>query len=340
MEARAILIGKGNVGSCFLQLLIENADKFLREFDLNFKIVAICEIDGALMDEHGLNLKEIVQKGDRFRELPTWKKGITAKEILFTQKLDFCIETTPTNAETGEPALTHILKSLERGIDVVASNKGPFYLEYEKIKNLAEEKGCLVKYESTVASCVPALSVKQSLISNNILSIRAILNGTCNYILSRMSSEGVSFDIALKEAQELGYAEADPTLDIEGYDAAGKIVILANELLGWSKTIKDVEIKGITNITPQALELAKSDGFIIKHLAIAENNRLVVEPRLIEVDSPLNIGGTLNVIELQTKHAGPIVLMGRGAGGFEAASGLLNDVVNIAKIRQRQAKSD
>ena len=145
-----------------------------------------------------------------------------------------------------------------------------------------------------------------------------------------MAAEGVSLQIALKEAQELGYAEADPTLDIEGYDAAGKLVILANELLGWSKNIKDVKIKGITDITAQTIELAKADGYVVKHLAIAENNQLFVEPRLVERDSPLNISGTLNVIELQTKYAGPVVIMGRGAGGFEAASGILNDMINIS----------
>ncbi len=148
-----------------------------------------------------------------------------------------------------------------------------------------------------------------------------------------MSAEGVSFSIALKEAQELGIAEADPTLDIEGFDAAGKLVILANELLGWSKTMKDVNISGISKITPQAIELAKSEGFLIKHLAIAEDNKLTVELRLMKRDSPLNISGTLNVIELQTKHAGPIILIGRGAGGFEAASAILNDLINIAKKR-------
>jgi homoserine dehydrogenase len=148
-----------------------------------------------------------------------------------------------------------------------------------------------------------------------------------------MTAEGVSFSIALKEAQELGYAETDPTLDIEGYDAAGKIVILANILLGWSKSMEDVKVKGITKVTPQAIELAKSDGFLIKHLAIAQNDSLIVEPRLIKKESPLNVSGTLNAVEIQTDSAGPIFLMGRGAGGFEAASALLNDVLNIAKKR-------
>ena len=179
-----------------------------------------------------------------------------------------------------------------------------------------------------------ALSIKKNLIGNTITKINAILNGTTNYILSRMTAEGISFSVALKEAQELGYAETDPSLDINGYDAAGKLVILSNELLGWSKSIDDVKIEGITKITPHALELAKIDGYVIKHLAIAEENNLTVEPRLIKRDSPLNIQGTLNLIELQTKHADSIILMGRGAGGFEAASAILNDLITIIQHRR------
>ncbi|MFX1236931.1 MAG: homoserine dehydrogenase [Promethearchaeota archaeon] len=286
--------------------------------------------DGALIEKEGLNLKEITDLGENFRQSSIWMPKTKPHDIISQIDIDIIIETTPTNSETGEPALSTIVEALNNKINVVASNKGPFYLEYQKIKDLAKKNGCQVRYEGTVASCVPVLSTKEGLLGNTITSIKAILNGTCNYILSRMSSEGVQFAIALKEAQELGYAEADPTLDIEGYDAAGKLVIIANELLGWSKTIKDVDIKGITNITVKSIELAKSEGYVIKHLAIAENQKLIVEPRLVEMNNPLNISGTLNVIELQTKYAGPIILMGRGAGGFEAASAILNDMISIS----------
>ena len=330
MEQKICLIGKGNVGTSLLQLLNEKKDDIKKAFDISYIVTAIFEYDGALINEEGINIKEVLEKKENFRELSYWKKDILAKEKISKLNLDICIETTPTNPNTGEPALSHIIEALCNKINVVASNKAPFYLRYKKIKDLAQEQDCAVKYEATVASGVPVLSIKEGLIGNTITSIKAILNGTCNYILSRMAAEGVSLQIALKEAQELGYAEADPTLDIDGYDAAGKLVILANELLGWSKNIKDVKIKGIKDITAQTIELAKSDGFVVKHLAIAENDQLIVEPRLVERDSPLNISGTLNVIELQTKYAGPVVIMGRGAGGFEAASGILNDMINIS----------
>jgi len=334
MKVKICLIGKGTVGTSFLKLLNLKKEEFKQKFNLEIIVTSIFEYDGALIEENGINLTEVLDAEANFRNLPYWKKNISAKELIPSLNANICIETTPTNSKTGEPGLSHIIKALNNNMDVVSSNKGPFYLEYEKIKKLAEKNDRLVKYEATVASCVPSLGIKENLSGNEILSIKAILNGTSNFILSRMTAEGVDFSLALKEAQELGYAEADPTLDIEGLDAAGKLVILANNLLGWSKNIYDVKIEGISKITHHAIELAKSDGFVIKHLAIAEDNELIVEPRLIERHSPLNISLNLNVIELETKFAGSIILMGRGAGGFEAASALINDLLSIAKQRK------
>jgi len=334
MEVKIGLIGMGNVGTCFLELLKEKREYIKVNFNFNYKLVAIFEHDGALINNAGIDLDNVLEDHINLRKNQYWKSNVKALDLISTIDLDIWIETTPTNPNTGEPALSHIIEALKNKINVISSNKAPFYLQYAKIQNLAEKMNCLVKFEATVASCVPALSIKENLIGNTISRIRAILNGTNNYILSRMTAEGISFSVALKEAQELGYAETDPTLDINGYDAAGKLVILSNELLGWSKSIEDVRIKGITKITPHALELAKLDGYVIKHLAIAEDNNLTVEPRLIKRDSPLNIQGTLNLIELQTKYAGDIILMGKGAGGFEAASAILNDLISIVRKRR------
>ena len=336
MEVKICLIGMGNVGTSFLKLLKEKRENIVGKFNFNTKLVAIFEHDGALINSDGIDLDNLLKDPSNLRKNQQWKNNVKAQDLISTLDIDICIETTPTNPNNGEPALTHIIEALSNNIDVISSNKAPFYLQYNKIKNLADKMGCLVKFEATVASCVPALSIKHNLIGNTISRIRAILNGTNNYILSRMTAEGVSFSAALKEAQELGYAETDPTLDINGYDTAGKLVILSNELLGWSKSIEDVSIKGIVEITPHALELAKLDGYVIKHLAVAENNNLLVEPRLVKRDSPLNVQGTLNLIELQTKYAGSIIIMGKGAGGFEAGAAILNDLISIIKERERK----
>ena len=334
-EYNIALIGKGIVGTCFLNLLNQKINEISLKYEQKIKVVAIFEKDGALIREEGINIEEIANKNHDIKSREFWKYNLKAIEKIGELNLDLIVETTPTNMKTGEPAFSHIMKALENGIDVITSNKAPFYLFPDKIKNQAIKSNCIVRKEATVASCVPCIAMKEILMSNEIISIRAILNGTSNYILSRMTSEGLSFDMALKEAKEYGYAESDSTLDIDGYDAAGKLVILANELMGLSKTINDVKIRGISRITPQAIELARNDGFVIKPLAIIEENELIVEPRLIKKESPLNIHGTLNIIELKTKNAGPIILMGRGAGGYEAASALMNDLYYILKERNK-----
>ncbi|MHA1748780.1 MAG: hypothetical protein ACTSYF_09105 [Promethearchaeota archaeon] len=191
----------------------------------------------------------------------------------------------------------------------------------------------LIRYEATVASCVPILSIRRNLQGNEIIGISAILNGTSNYILSKMFDEGISFWQALKEAQDLGYAEADPNLDIRGYDAAGKLVILANELLGYNMTIRDVDIKGIENIDEHDIELAKSNKQVIKHMSSAKDGYLCVKPQRVDKYSHFNVNGSLNVVELETKIAGKIVLSGRGAGGIEAASAIMNDLISILQER-------
>jgi len=327
------LIGKGNVGTSFLQLLNEKNPILIDSCEFDIRVVGIFENDGAILDENGINLENLLGLGKDFRTHDNWKFGYSALEYIDKLNLNILIETTPTKPENGEPAISHILKALNSNIDVISSNKAPFYLEYKKIKKMAEDKKQLIRYEATVASCVPILSIKRYLQGNEIIGINAILNGTSNYILSKMSDDGINFGQALKEAQELGYAESDPNLDVRGYDAAGKLVILANELIGYNLTIRDVEIKGIENIDEHDIELAKLNNKVIKHLSFAKNGHLYVKPQHVDKYSYFNISGSLNVIELETKNAGKIVLSGRGAGGIEAALAIMNDLISILQER-------
>ena len=335
MEFKIGLIGKGVVGTCFLQLLNEMKNDIAQKYDASCKVIAVFKSDGALIAKEGLDLEEVIKNFNSLKISKLWHMNAKATDFISQLGLNICIETTPTNSTDGEPALKHIVEALNNNIDVISSNKAPFYLEYEKIKNLAIQNKCFVRYEATVGSSIPILSIKENLLGTLIVGIKAILNGTNNYILSRMTSESIPFSIALKESQELGYAEADPSLDIEGFDAAGKLVIIANELLGRSYKIGDVQIEGISKITTQAIELAKLDGYVIKHLAIVEGEGIYVEPRLIKKDSALNVGGTSNIIEIETKHIGSLYLTGNGAGGYEAASAILNDLLYIIRERQK-----
>jgi len=335
MNINVGLVGKGNVGTSFLQLLNKKKFIIIGSCEFEIKVVGIFEHDGAILNENGINLENLLELGKDFRTHYNWKFGYRALDYIDKIDLNILIETTTTTPENGEPAISHILKALNNNIDVISSNKAPFYLEYKKIKKKAEDRMCLIRYEATVASCVPILSIKRNLQGCEIIGISAILNGTSNYILSKMSVDGISFKQALKEAQERGFAESDPNLDIRGYDAAGKLVILANELLGYSMTIRDVDIKGIENIDEQDIELAKLNHKVIKHLSFAKNGHLYVKPQLVDKYSYFNINGSLNVIEIETKIAGKIVISGRGAGGIEAALAIMNDLIYILQERKK-----
>ncbi|MBD3353251.1 MAG: homoserine dehydrogenase [Candidatus Lokiarchaeota archaeon] len=324
------LIGMGLVGSQVLKIIEKNLQKYKDQYNIDFNFTAIFEYDGALISDAGISVSEVLGSHN-FRDLDYWKPGVQAIEAIPDTKADIIIDATPVNPDTGEPALSHILKALKSKKHVVTSNKGPFYLAYENIKEIAEKNGVSFGFESTVGSAVPCLGIRDSLAGNKIKKIVGVLNGTSNYILNRMTSEGISFNLALQEAQENGYAETDPTLDIEGYDAAGKLVILANHLLGWNKTIKDVKISGITKVNEDMISLAKKSHMEIKHLAVAKDGELEVSLKLIPENSALALGGTLNGVYLDTELAGEIIITGRGAGGSEAAAGIISDVINISR---------
>ena len=170
---------------------------------------------------------------------------------------------------------------------------------------------------------------KETLSSCGINSIIGILNGTTNYILSRMTAEGTSYDITLKESQELGIAETDPTQDVEGIDAACKTVILANSLLGIDATYSDVDVEGISSINSQAIELAGKEGYLIKLIAEVSPDALRVSPRLVKKGSSYDVGRTLNMATIHTDLAGEVTVMGLGAGSLETASAMVTDLISI-----------
>ena len=174
---------------------------------------------------------------------------------------------------------------------------------------------------------------REALVGQKIKSVKGIFNGTCNFILSRMDS-GMPFQQALKEAQQLGYAEADPTYDIKGIDSACKVTILANSVFGRDVSINDVSIIGIDTITDEAIALAAENDMVIRLIGEVSDSRLSVSPRLIPKGHPLSLAGTLNMAVVETDFAGPITVSGRGAGRQETASAILSDLIAIMKERK------
>ncbi|MBP5685484.1 MAG: homoserine dehydrogenase, partial [Candidatus Methanomethylophilaceae archaeon] len=261
------------------------------------------------------------------------KKYADIKEALSSVDFDILIEVTPTDIKTGGVGLENIRYALQNGKDVVTANKGPLALKFKELTNLADEHGRYLLFEGTVGGAMPIINLnKYDLAGQDIKSIRGIFNGTCNYILTKMDS-GQPFEQALKEAQQQGYAETDPTNDVEGYDSACKVVILANSIFGRNATFSDVEITGITSINSDAVALAQNNGMVIRLIGEVSATKLEVAPRLIPRGHPLSLPGTLNTAEIITEYAGPITVSGVGAGGPETASAILSDIIDIMDER-------
>ncbi|MEM0482303.1 MAG: homoserine dehydrogenase [Nitrososphaerota archaeon] len=267
----------------------------------------------------GDGLPEDITAHSRFR-------ASNPADVIGQDLVDLLVVLTPTNVYSGEPGLTYIREALKGGIDVVTADKGPLVVAFKELTSLADSMGVSLCYEATVGGGIPVFSLaRHSLRGDRILSIRGILNGTTNYILTRMHFEGLPLDLALQEAQMMGLAERDPSLDLEGIDSACKVVILANALLGADRRLEDVKVKGITQVTSDAILAAKELGMTIKLVGSIEGGRLSVAPRLVRLNHPLCVHGTLNAVQFKMEITGDLTLIGRGAGE-STISALLSDV--------------
>jgi homoserine dehydrogenase len=325
---RIAIIGFGSVGRGVAEVLLEKRE-FLRKFIGNYKVVAVTDSRGGVYNERGLDLREILDVKRKRGSLP---RQITSMDVVRELDFDVCIEVTPTNIENGEPGLTHIKECLKRGISVVTSNKGPLVVAFKELMDLAEKNNAKLMFEATVGGAMPVIKLaKIDLAGNEISSVKGILNGTCNYILSRMEKELLPYEIILEEAKELGIAETDPTYDVEGIDASAKLVIIANALMGLNAKFEDVERVGITDLTPEAFKVALENGYTIRLIAEATRDYLKVSPRLVPINHPLAIGGTLNALLIETDLAGEVFVIGRGAGSRETASAIISDLICLSR---------
>ena len=324
---RVSILGFGAVGQGVAKVLADKKD-YLENIGLDFRVVAIADSRTAAIDDNGVDLNAVISRKNS--EGVVGSEKLTGLEIVETIDHDLVVETTPTNIVTGGVGLENMLMAFKHGRDVVTSNKGPLAMKYGELVEAARQGGSHFKFEATVGGAMPVLNLaKDVLAGNTITNVEGIFNGTCNYILTRMMEEHASYEQMLAEAQELGYAETDPTYDVEGIDTACKLVILANCVFGMNATHKDVTVTGITKITPEALLLAQNDGYVIKLIGEVNDSRINVAPKLVPIDHPLAVGGSLNVASVQTDLSGPITVTGRGAGSVETASAILSDMISI-----------
>jgi homoserine dehydrogenase len=322
------ILGFGAIGQGVAEVLLMKRE-YLKSIGLEVKVVAVVDSKGATVNTQGVDLADCLS---RKRENGTIAlENITGVEVIRSVNHDLVIETTPTNIETGGAGLQNMFTAFETGKDVITSNKGPLTLKYRELMEAAKTSGSKFRFEATVGGSMPIINLANEVLAGNrIVSIKGILNGTCNYILTRMLEERASYTDILAESMELGIAETDPTYDVEGIDTACKLVILANAIFGRNVTYKNVKVTGITKITPEALEMAYERGHVIKLIGeVSREKTLQVAPRLVPIKHPLAVGGTLNVASVYTELAGEITVTGKGAGPIETSSAILSDLIAI-----------
>ena len=313
---RLAVVGAGAVGASVVELAGE----------YGHEVVAVADSASAAVDEGGLDAEAVLS-----RKREGGAVGEADPGDALEAEYDALVEATPTTLGDAEPGFSHVERALERDRHVVLANKGPVAERYDEVRALEADSAGTVLFEATVGGAIPVLSTVDDL-NGQVTAARGVLNGTANFILSRMAAEGLGYEHVLAEAQDLGVAEADPTFDVEGTDAALKCVILANVLYEDGYTLADAEVEGIADLPGSALELAAEDGRTIRLIGEVADGSVRVGPRLVPEHGTLAVSGTLNIVQLETRHAGRLNISGRGAGGPETASAVLADVGRLPPL--------
>ncbi|GBC73836.1 Homoserine dehydrogenase [archaeon HR04] len=346
VKLRIILVGFGVVGQNLVKLLLSRADDIYLRYGMKPRLVATVDSKGVAVSQSGLDLQRLLEVKRFYGTVAAYHKDVQGcesadidgenygrcmvKEVIREIDAEVLVEATPTNLNDGEPGLSNITTAIKHGRNVVTVNKGPLALAMPSLLELAEYNGVMLRFSGTVGGGTPILEfAKHCLRGDRILSFKGILNGTTNYILSMME-DGLTFDEALNDARSKGYAEADPSLDIDGFDAAAKLVIMANWIMGMKVTMRDVRFKGIRDVRLEDILEAKKHGKVIKLIASCdESRRLKVEPMGIDKNEPLCVNGTLNAVTFTSEHSGELTVIGKGAGGMETASAILRDLIEV-----------
>mgnify|MGYP000901716202 FL=1 len=316
-KIKVALLGAGNVGSQAARILVEDNAVLEKRIGAPVELIGI-----AVRDTQATR---------------HWN----ADPSLYTTDAEALIDAADVVIElTGgiEPARTRILRALNAGKSVVSGNKALLAKHGVELQAAADASGAQLSYEAAVAGAIPILRpLRDSLAGDRVTRVLGIMNGTTNYILDQMDTTGASFSDALADAQKLGYAEADPTADVEGLDAASKAAIVASLAFHSDFTIDDVHTEGITSITADDVAAADADGYVIKLLAICEREgedgvNIRVNPTLIPRQHPLaGVHGAFNAVFVEAENAGELMFYGPGAGGAPTASAVLGDFVSLAR---------
>jgi homoserine dehydrogenase len=311
------IIGLGTVGRATYDILRQHHALIEKKTGFGVGVVALAELDAGRRDSLS------VENTGVFRE---------AKDLVKDPSVDIVVELI---GGTGV-AYDLITEAICGKKWVVTANKALLAERGSEIFDLASKNGCEIGFEASVGGGIPVIrAVRDGLVGNRLHYILGILNGTSNYILTRMSEESLSFDSALLEAQHAGYAEADPTLDIEGIDAAHKLCILARLAFGYPTSMKDIGTRGISRIETTDIEFAREFGYRVKLLAVAKEEGGVIEARVEPAMLPAkhlmsDVNGVFNAVYVVGDKVGPNLYYGRGAGGDPTGSAVVSDIVDMA----------
>ena len=338
-QVKLVLIGVGNIGRRFLEILARKGDTLSARYGLELVLVGVADSSGAALAADGLDPLQLIylkQEGRGVAAYPLFgRPGMEALELVQQAQADVLLEASPTNLRDGQPGLGCMEAALRRGMHVVTVNKGPLVLAYSRLVKLAAERGVRLAFSGAVAGGLPTVNIgRRDLAGSEILRLEGILNLTTNYILTQMAEGGKSYAEALAEAQAQGHAEADPSLDVEGWDAANKLVILAQSVLGQTASLEDVEVEGITGIGPEELKQAAASGKVIKLIARAEREdggyHLSVRPTWLDPSHPLaRLTAHQMGIVYHTDINGAITATIVEEDPMPTAAAMLRDLINI-----------
>lgn len=312
------ILGLGVVGGGTCQILMERRERIKEEYGVDCEVVAVLDLNKQRVLDLGLDLSILAGSMD---------------EIALNPKVDIVVE-----CMGGlEPAKTFLLKALEAGKSIVTSNKEMFCKSWPELEKVAAKTGAGLYYEATTGGGMPIIrTMTQAMQANNILEIKAIINGTTNYILSKMTQEGADYADVLKDAQALGYAEANPVADVEGYDSSYKLSILSSLAFNKRLPVELIYREGMTKITAEDIAIGKRLGYVVKLLAIAKQKNGKIEARVHPVflskNHPLaNVNDAFNAVFVVGDAVGDIMLYGRGAGALPTGSAIVSDIVFCAR---------
>jgi len=337
---KLLFVGFGTVGQGLAELILEKEEQLKKDYGLKYSVVGISdELKGSLLNTGGLDLGQALasaKAGKNISKDSSDKFDGNALEMIRQSGAEVMLEATYTDIKTGEPAVSHVREALEQGQHVVTTNKGPVALFYKELAELAQKKKKRFLFEGTVMSGTPVINfIWETLAGSEVKEIKGILNGTTNYILTRME-DGLSYEDALEKAQELGYAEAVPDADVLGWDALAKVTILAKVFFGADGQPFDFPCEGITGITASAIVEAQNRGkrfkLIGKVWREGDYVKASVGPEEVDMTHPLaGVMGATNALTVSTDTLGDVTVVGPGAGKKETGFSMLIDLITIGK---------